>query len=296
MSEQAPAGWYPDGQGNERFWDGSAWTDSVRTAAAMPPSPSETGTKKEGAFAKLTASVKQSVADRQAAKDEAERKHVADAQAAGALVTSGVYGASTVEIYQGGYVRVAVGSEDHSVAASITKKTPYESLRSIKYAPSDAEKAAAAPTSGSALEGAIGSAVNSLFKGGKNLIKGTVPGLAAAGVAHVASTDSRRSYLIIATDRAIHTLSNHTHNGFIKTSNKGHIQVARELEAAGNAVLGVDDPLALPAVPVPQPTLVVSASEPTLSERLRELAGLHKDEILSDEEFAAAKAKLLAGL
>jgi hypothetical protein len=27
---QAPAGWYPDGQGNNRYWDGEAWTDNVQ--------------------------------------------------------------------------------------------------------------------------------------------------------------------------------------------------------------------------------------------------------------------------
>lgn len=295
MSEQAPAGWYPDGSGNERFWDGGAWTESVRATSALPPAPPESEKKSAGAFAKLTASVKQSVADRQHAKDEAERKHVADAEAAGALITSGVFGSSTIEVYQGGYVRVAVGSEDRTAPATMAKKTPYERLRSIKYTPSDAEKAAAAPSS--ALEGAVGSAVTSLFKGGKNLIKGTVPGLAAAGVAHVASTGSRRSFLIIATDKTIHTLSNQTSNGYIKTSNKGHIDVARELEAAGNAVLGVTDPSTLPAVEKPEPTPAARpSSEPTLAERLRELAALHSDGILSDDEFGAAKAKLLAGL
>lgn len=39
-----------------------------------------------------------------------------------------------------------------------------------------------------------------------------------------------------------------------------------------------------------------SAAAPTLAGRLRELAELHKDGILSDDEFAAAKAKLLGGL
>jgi len=139
--------------------------------------------------------------------------------------------------------------------------------------------------------------VTSLFKGGKNLIKGTVPGLAAAGVAHIASTGSRRSFLIITTDKAIHTLSNQTSNGYIKTSNKGHTEVARELEAAGNAVLGVNDPAALPAVEEPETASVArSTSEPTLAERLRELAELHKEGILSEAEFGTAKAKLLSGL
>jgi hypothetical protein len=54
---------------------------------------------------------------------------------------------------------------------------------------------------------------------------------------------------------------------------------------AGSGVPGVHGEQSIPA-----------AAEPTLAERLRELADLHKDGILSDDEFAAAKAKLLAGL
>ena len=30
MSEQARAEWYPNGNGNERYWDGAAWTEHVR--------------------------------------------------------------------------------------------------------------------------------------------------------------------------------------------------------------------------------------------------------------------------
>ena len=30
----APAGWYPDGQGGQRWWDGARWTDQVQRAAA----------------------------------------------------------------------------------------------------------------------------------------------------------------------------------------------------------------------------------------------------------------------
>lgn len=296
MSEQPPAGWYPDGHGNERYWDGAAWTDTVRVPSTPPTGPADATKKKDGVFAKLGATVKQTVADRQAAKDEAARQHAANEAAAGALVTRGVFGTSTIEVFQGGYVRVAEGSEDHTAVEGITKKTPYEKLRSIKFTPSDEEKAAAAPAS--ALEGAVGSAVTSLMKGGKNLMKGTVPGLAVAGIAHVTSTGSRRSFLTIATDKTIHTLSNQSSNGFIKTSNKGHSEVARELEAAGNAVLGIPDADAHQVTVVPEPTVpnTSAAPGPSLSERLRELADLHKDGILSDEEFAASKAKLLAGL
>src|SRR4051812_46981794 len=110
MSEQAPAGWYPDGAGNERFWDGSAWKDQIRTpvgheATGAPSSD----TQKDGGFSKLGASVRKAAADKHAAKDQLSRKQAEDAQAAGALVTSGYFGASTVEIYEGGYVRVVFG-------------------------------------------------------------------------------------------------------------------------------------------------------------------------------------------
>ncbi|OJX64951.1 MAG: hypothetical protein BGO95_01175 [Micrococcales bacterium 73-13] len=39
MSDTAAAGWYDDGQhpGQERYWDGAAWTDQFRPAAAPEP-------------------------------------------------------------------------------------------------------------------------------------------------------------------------------------------------------------------------------------------------------------------
>lgn len=38
VSKQVPAGWYPDGSGSERYWNGQAWTERLRT-----PPPSEAG-------------------------------------------------------------------------------------------------------------------------------------------------------------------------------------------------------------------------------------------------------------
>ena len=130
------------------------------------------------------------------------------------------------------------------------------------------------------------------------LMKATAPGLAVAGLTHLAGAEGRKSYLTIATDKEIHTLTNQSHNGFgVTKTNKGHNEVGLALEVAGNSVLGVVGVAAQEPTSAPQPAVVSpAAAEPTLSERLRELAGLHKDGILSDDEFAAAKAKLLAGL
>lgn len=297
MSEQAPAGWYPDGAGNERYWDGAAWTDEIRSPELLAPPP-VASTEKQGAFSKLGSAVKKAAADRQAAKDELAQKHADDEAAAGRLVTSGVFGMSTIEIYEGGYVRIAEGSDRNVQPETIKRKTPYEKLRSIKFTPSDEERAAAAPSAPSVFAGTVGTAVSGILSGGKNIMKGSVPGLAAAGIAHIASTGSRRSYLTIGTEQAIHTLSNQFSNSLgLKTSDKGHSEVARELEAAGNALLGATDRDVESSAAAPLPVAHgAGIAGPTTADRLRELAALHKDGILSDEEFAAGKAKLLAGL
>jgi len=300
MSEQAMAGWYPDGQGNERYWNGSAWTDQMRpldaTGAGSP------GTKKEGAFAKLGSSIKKAAADKKLAKGELARKQAEDAQAAGVLVTSGVFGTSSVEIYENGFVRVASWSEGAPANGpkAIDKNTPYEKLRSITFT-RPANESSGAP---SALEGAVGPAVAKLLKGGKGLMKASAPGMAAAGIGHLASNAARKSYLTIATHKQIHTLTNQTTNSVgLKTSNKGHNEVGAVLEAAGSAVLGVVESApqdhAAERQPLAQTQPVASSQAPagpSVGDRLRELAALHKDGILSEDEFAAAKAKLLGDL
>ena len=45
----------------------------------------------------------------------------------------------------------------------------------------------------------------------------------------------------------------------------------------------------------PPPAQVAAPAQPDLTAKLNELAGLHNSGVLTDEEFAAAKAKLLTG-
>lgn len=142
-----------------------------------------------------------------------------------------------------------------------------------------------------------------LMKGGAGLMKASVPGLVVAGLSQVAAAEVGKSYLTIVTDGQIHTLTNQSHNGFMKTSNKGHSEVGLALAAAGNSVLGANRVEAHEPVSEVQPAaesqpVVVNqaAAGPTFGERLRELADLHRDGVLADDEFAAAKAKLLGGL
>lgn len=246
-------------------------------------------------ISKLGSVVKKAAADRKATKEEGAREHSERARAAGALVTSGVFGISTVEIYEGGFVRVAEGREGHSRAPEITKTAPFERLRSISFASPETDRPESS-AAGSPIEGAVMQAMSGIMKGGKLLTKGTAIGMAATGVAQLAANSARKSSLVIATDRAIHTLTNQKHNGVYNVSQKEHNAVALALVEAGNAVLGISSE--------PEPQVAVEAiavaaalpAAPTLSDRLRELSVLHREGILSDDEFSAAKGKLLAGL
>lgn len=313
MSEQTPAGWYPDNQGTVRYWDGAAWTEHTRSddEKAVPPAAE----KKDGKFAKLKKAASDWSAEKREAKEAEERRWAEDAAAAGALVTRGTFGLATVEIYEAGYVRVATGEQPERpsspsvrplMAASpstsgIHARTPYEKLRSITFTPSDSDRAS---LGGSGLEAAIGPAVAHLLKGTKHLVKTSAPGLAAGAIAHFASQGSQTSYLTIATDRQVYTLANQAPNNFgLKTARKGHVEVGLALVAAGNAVLGNHDLAgagagASPAHPGADLPLTAAAqpTAPSLADRLRELATLHREGILSDEEFSSAKAALLSGL
>lgn len=305
MSGEAPAGWYPDGSGNERYWDGEAWTEHLRVPA--PPSPLSprapeiaTSTQalaetpeRAGMWSKVGSAVKKAAADKRAAKEDAEQEHKSRAAAAGALVTSGEFGEATIEVYEGGFVRIAESLE-------ITKKTPYEKLRSITFIASEAEAAASTgPAPGSPIEGAVMQAMSGIMKGGKVLVKGTAIGLATSGVAQMAANASRKSTLLITTDKSIHTLSNQKNNGLMNVSRKQDDAVARALVEAGNAALGIRvevGTVAEAVAPAAAPTPAIAGAAPSLSDRLRELSELHHEGILSDDEFAAAKAHLLRAI
>lgn len=290
-SMTTPAGWYPDTEvpGGQRYWDGSAWSDQRRpiapTEAAAVTEPA-----KRGAWARVSSAAKKAASDQLAAREQARRQHEATANAAGKLVTSGEFGTSTVEIYEGGYVRIAV---------TMAKNTPYEQLRSIRYTPPAASSAPADP-----LTGALGPAVAGLLKGGHALIKTSAPGLAMAGFAHMASVESRTSSLTIATDLTIHSLTNEVAYEFIKKVNSHHNGVGLVLQDAGNAVLrangfelqgSTSDPAPVPATGLAS-VAVLPPAAPSLVERLRELAVLHAEGVLSDDEFADAKGRILGGL
>ena len=195
--------------------------------------------RRPGAFSKLGAAVRNAAAEKKAAKagahPEAGRGR---AGRRGARHQWGLRHFNRRDLREWLRSRRAKWAEGHSGTGPKTtdKNTPYERLRSIKFTQAVDQSSGAT----SALESAVGPAVAKLMKGGKGLMKASAPGMAAAGFAHLASNAARKSFLTVATDQQIHTLTNQSSNSVgLKTSNKGHDEIGRALETAGKAVLGV---------------------------------------------------------
>lgn len=298
-----PPGWYDDGHGQQRWWDGSQWTH--HTQAHHPqPSPGAPAPQSDNLFGKLGSSVKKAVEGRKVARAEAARQQEEMRLRAGKLLTSGVFGTATIEIFENGYVRVADSSDPVPVRA-IKNSPPYERLISIKFtSPSDT----GSTIESHMLEGTAIQAAATLLKGGNSLMKASLPSLALTGATHIVRSRSGKSTLSIATDSKIHLLTNMADNGFgIATVQREQEEVGRTLERIGNSIIDHSPSSLLSAPSLPQIEASAhrsghtippeqSTDSPSLSDRLRELASLHADGILDDAEFTAAKAKLLGGL
>lgn len=114
MSDQAPAGWHPQPDGRERYWDGQQWTDQFRPAHGLAATPAAApATKKKGPGCMVWGLV-----------------------ALGVLVLLGIIGA-------------LIGGDDKSTSASSSTTAPAASsapaATEAAPAPSSAEPAPAAP-------------------------------------------------------------------------------------------------------------------------------------------------------
>lgn len=248
-----------------------------------------------GLFAGIGKRVSQANANRKAAKAEAERLREEERQRAGSLVTKGNFGEATVEIYSNGYVRVhgTIAINPHRYESE--EKAPFEKLKSINYSGTGQSGAA---QSTSALQTVVGPAMAGLLKGGSGLLKASVPGMAAMGISHVVAQTTGASQLTITTDRDIYTLKNVHQGEFLKTVVKEHVAVGLELAATGTSVIEAlrNNQRALQLEQALVGHTVSTPSAPTMADKLRELADLHREGVLSDEEFAQAKASLLSNL
>ncbi len=335
----APAGWYDDGSGRQRWWDGAAWGVYAQDVSLAPHGSPSAGhgqvvvsagqaTKSSGLFNALGQAVKDAAVERKnlaigaltagvrarREREEREReerlRQAECARMAGRRVTSGEFGASEVEIYENGYVRVA-GPSEGGRSCWIDESTPYENLISISFERPDGGSsgvigAVAAPsvaTAGTAVK--VVSMIAKRHPVGMAVSGGI--GLAAAGAGTVAKIMSAKAVLTITTDQRVHVLTNqakHPTTG-IPMPRKDHESVGAVLEQTGNSVLTAlgRGPVSLSAPALPsgqvEPSQGVgssSVSSVDVTASLRDLAELHKGGFLDDEEFFEAKRQLLGRL
>lgn len=133
-----PAGWYPDpaGSGGQAWWNGTSWG-----APLSPPPPEKKGWYGRQMDRHLEAKGRK---DHQIALVEVDRDH------AGQQMYRGAFGGKAIEVYSGGFVRVA--------NFVMRKSVPFEKLLSIQYSDNVSKKSG------------VGRAAGAVFTGGVNLI------------------------------------------------------------------------------------------------------------------------------
>ena len=294
-----PAGWYDDGSGRQRWWDGSVWGVYAQDVSPAPAEVHPVGSgqvlapvarpmKEPGILDALGQAVKDAAVERKnmaigaltagvrarrerEERERQERLRQAEwAQVAGRRVTRGEFGDSEVEIYENGYVRVAGPSEGRR-SCRIDESTPYENLISISFERPDSGSsgvtgAAAAPSVATA--GTAVKVVSMIAKRNPAVMAISAAGVAAAGAGAVAKIISAKAVLTITTDQRVHVLTNQTKRPTtgIPMPRKDHESVGAVLEQTGNSVLTAlgRGPVSLSAPALPsgqvEPPQRVSAS------------------------------------
>ena len=232
----APAGWYDDGTGRQRWWDGGAWGVYAQDVSSAPLGAPSGGygqavvsiaqpAKTSGLFNALGQAVKNAAAEqkdaaigrltagarvrreREEREREERRRHVELARMAGRQVTSGEFGTSTIEIYENGYVRIA-GPDDEGRSRQICDSTPYENLISIFFersADGGVGSAGAVAVPSAAMTGAAVKVVSMIAKRSPAVMAISAgASIAAAGAGAVNKIMSAKAVLTITTDQRVH--------------------------------------------------------------------------------------------
>lgn len=244
----APAGWYDDGSGHQRWWDGRAWGVYAQDVSSVSGDPGAVGygqvagsvgqpAKSSGMFNALGRVVKNAAQEQRAAsqrrrqereefEEEARRKQEELDRRVGPLATSGVFGDAYIEIFENGYVRIGealvaeVARRQErltSISGSQARSRHSRSLESRMSSQPYEKLLSISFSRGGGLASSPelghdivgGAAMKAVSAVAKGSLKASVPGLAVAGVGYVAKkVVSGKSVLTIATDRQIHVLSN----------------------------------------------------------------------------------------
>lgn len=198
------------------------------------------------------------------AKKDAETTFYAEAaEKYGRLVASEVFDHHRIELYDGGYVRVG-GRSNRRGGPTPRETHTMESLDVVIAYDTPFEKLRSIEAT---------TQIQDKSAGGR-----AVASVASLGLSEMASNEKRIVFLTISTDQETYNLD--AKGKMLRGSDK----VALKLESTGQGIL--DDLKSRPAPATPVET-------PSMTDQLRDLAVLHREGALSDDEFARAKARLL---
>lgn len=202
---------------------------------------------------------------------------------AGNLLSKGRFGMFYIEVYSFAYVRI---STSRKMLAPNGDFAPFERLIDASFDPGSS---VGTDASGATLIGSAASIIGGTLRG----FRGSLPGLAVAGVGHYLSKRRGKACLTFATEYTVHSLTNEVIAD--QKFERSHISMGESLYRAAMKALG--KPLSNEAPVQPQISKAQAQSlELSAPEKLRKLSILHTEGILSDEEFAQAKARIIENL
>lgn len=237
--------------------------------------------EKQGFFKKASKFVKDAYEEdrrQKAAAAETEKAFYEEAaEKYGRLVASEIFDHRRIELFDKGFVRVGAARNrkggptpaeppalprsakavliDNPPDYVVAYDAPFEKLRAIKAATQVQDKSA----------------------GGRG-----VAAVASFGLSEMTSNEKRFLFLTISTDRETYSLKGKA--GMLRSAD----QVPMRLELAGQGILdSLDGAQSTSAIPT-------GATEPavtTVTEQLKDLAALHRDSVLTDEEFTSDRSE-----
>ncbi|QPK82035.1 SHOCT domain-containing protein [Schaalia sp. ZJ405] len=126
-------------------------------------------------------------------------------------------------------------------------------------------------------------------------LKANPVGLALAGVEHFIKATSGKSILTITTENRVYALNN-AKDDLLKIVDRSQVGVGKALEKVGLEVLGRIKESEEETPIQPQVQSDLSADKESALGKLRDISLLHDQGILDDEEYRAAKARIIENI
>lgn len=266
----AAEGWYDDGSGRQRWWDGAQWTDSFAGEGAAPAA------SKSGGVGGFLQNRIMSVVDqtKTAARNVVAEQHANLTSARSAISSASGFGVND-------RAAVADASPLYETTSHIDGKNA-----KVRLWPDRLEWERARGISAGKITAGIMTGGASLLATGVKGGKDAYDMVLLKNVSNVANRKDGLLYHLVevqtATGAAVNTVSFRV----------GRDEAARFRQAILNAMQALSAQASAPVV-IQQATPSQAPVESGPAEQIAKLAALHDQGVLTDEEFAAAKEKVL---